>query len=104
MSEQLQTSADTDGLDQFVQNVTGENPVRDVILQRMNISLSDRVMLPKLNAVNKKVLQRCVDEVNSTITEIPTNTLEATNNLVYAAAARYVCDSVDPRTSNEVTS
>ena len=89
--EQLQTSMDEEGLHQSIQNSISENHIRDAILQSMNISIGDRIMLPKLNAINKKDLQRCIGEVNEVIAEIGTDTLEATNSLVYAAA-KYICE------------
>ena len=80
--EQLQTSMDEESLHLSVHNFIGENHVRDVILRSMNISVSDRTILPKLNTFNKKDLQRCIDEA---ITGIHTDNLETTKSRMYVS-------------------
>jgi len=80
--EQVQTLMDEESLHQSVHNFIGENHVQDVILQSMNISVSDRTMLSNLNTFNKKDLQKSIDEVNEAIAGIHTDNLEATNSLL----------------------
>ena len=62
----------------------------------MKIDFQHRTVLPHLNSVNSRELNRLVDRVNLVISGILTTNLEDTNKLVYAAA-RFVCDSVGPR-------
>ena len=53
-------------------------------------------MLPKLSSMNMKEPQLQIDRVNSVIASIPTDSLEVTAALVYAAA-KFVWDAMGPK-------
>ena len=62
----------------------------------MYIDIEQRTMLPKLGSINLKELQLQIDRVNDVIASIPTDSLEATAALVYAAA-KFVCEAMEPK-------
>ena len=71
-------------------------PVRQDILRYMCIGIEQRTILPKLDSMNLKELQLQIDRVNDVIAGIPTDSLEVTAALVYAAA-KFVCEAMEPK-------
>jgi len=57
---ELQPSMGTAVYNHPIQSFVDENHVSDVSLQNANINTADRLMLPKLNTVNRNNLHHCI--------------------------------------------